>query len=79
MTMSEKISQIKMTIAEKGEVSARTMFESARSRRELVLTFLAMLELVKELAIRLTQSETFGEIMITKREGGEQGSESKLP
>ena len=68
MTMGEKISQIKMIIAEKGEVRARDMFESARSRRELVLTFLAMLELVKELAIRLTQSDTFGDIMITKRE-----------
>jgi segregation and condensation protein A len=68
MTMSEKISQIKTIIAEKGEVRARDMFESARSRRELVLTFLAMLELVKEMAIRLTQTDTFGEIMITRRE-----------
>ncbi|HVG18069.1 MAG TPA: segregation/condensation protein A [Blastocatellia bacterium] len=73
MTMGEKISQIKMIISEKGEVRARDMFERARSRRELVLTFLAMLELVKELTIRLTQSDTFGEIIITKREeeGGE--------
>lgn len=68
MTMGEKISQIKMIIAEKGEVRARDMFERAKSRRELVLTFLAMLELVKELTIRLTQSDTFGEIIITKRE-----------
>jgi segregation and condensation protein A len=70
MTMGEKISQIKMIIAEKGEVRARDMFERARTRRELVLTFLAMLELVKELTIRLTQSATFGEIIITKREEG---------
>jgi segregation and condensation protein A len=68
MTMGEKISQIKMIIAENGEVRAREMFERAGSRRELVLTFLAMLELVKELIIRLTQSDTFGEIIITKRE-----------
>ena len=68
MTMGEKISQIKTIIAEQGEVRAREMFERAGSRRELVLTFLAMLELVKELIIRLTQSDTFGEIIITKRE-----------
>jgi segregation and condensation protein A len=74
MTMGQKISQIKMMIAEKGEVRARDMFERARSRRELVLTFLAMLELVKELAIRLTQSDTFGEIIISKREGADQES-----
>jgi chromatin segregation and condensation protein Rec8/ScpA/Scc1 (kleisin family) len=50
------------------------MFEGARSRRELVLTFLAMLELVKELTIHLTQSDTFGEIIITRREEGGQDS-----
>jgi segregation and condensation protein A len=74
MTMSEKISQIKRMISEKGEVRAREMFEGARSRRELVLTFLAMLELVKELTIHLTQSDTFGEIIITRREEGGQDS-----
>jgi segregation and condensation protein A len=68
MTMAEKIAEIKVTIKEKGEVRAREMFERASSRRELVLVFLALLEMVKELAIRLTQSETFGEIVITSRE-----------
>jgi segregation and condensation protein A len=68
MTMAEKIAEIKLTIWEKGEIRAREMFERARSRRELVLVFLALLELVKELAIRLAQSETFGEIVITRRE-----------
>ena len=68
MTMAEKIAEIKLTLEEKGEVRAREMFERARSRRELVLVFLALLELVKELAIRLSQTETFGEIVITRRE-----------
>lgn len=68
MTMSEKIAEIKSTLREKGEIRAREMFERARSRRELVLVFLALLELVKELAIRLAQTETFGEIVITSRE-----------
>lgn len=68
MTMSEKIAEIRLTLEEKGEIRAREMFERAGSRRELVLVFLALLELVKELAIRLSQSETFGEIVITRRE-----------
>jgi segregation and condensation protein A len=68
MTMAEKIAEIKLTLEEKGELRARDMFERASSRRELVLVFLALLELVKELAIRLSQSETFGEIIITRRE-----------
>jgi segregation and condensation protein A len=68
MTMAEKILEIKAMIAEAGEVSARAVFERAQSRREAVLIFLAVLELVKEMAIRLVQEETFGEILLIKRE-----------
>ncbi|HVF92408.1 MAG TPA: segregation/condensation protein A [Blastocatellia bacterium] len=68
LTMAEKITEIKRLVSGGGTVSAREMFERARSRRELVLIFLAVLELVKELAIRLKQADTFGEILITKRE-----------
>ncbi|MCI0490417.1 MAG: segregation/condensation protein A [Blastocatellia bacterium] len=78
MTMAEKIGEIKAMVAEKGQVQARDLFERAGSRRELVLIFLAVLELVKELAIRLVQKKTFGEILLVMREGsrgaGEQGS-----
>ena len=68
MTMSEKIAEIKLALEQQTEISARDMFERARTRRELVLTFLAVLEMVKELIIRLNQSEMFGDIVITKRE-----------
>jgi segregation and condensation protein A len=74
MTMSQKIAEIKMTLVERGEIRAREMFERAETRREMVLVFLALLELVKELSIRLSQSETFGEIVITKREDEPQPS-----
>jgi segregation and condensation protein A len=68
MTMAEKIAEIKSMLNDSTNVSARTLFEKAGSRREMVLTFLAVLELVKELVIRLTQTETFGDIVIMKRE-----------
>jgi segregation and condensation protein A len=68
MTMAEKIAEIKLRLREQAEVSARVLFEHARSRREMVMIFLAVLELVKELYIRLVQSETFGDITIMKRE-----------
>ncbi|MEK6304658.1 MAG: segregation/condensation protein A [Acidobacteriota bacterium] len=67
MTMAEKVAEIKTLLAGGGEVTAREIFERAASRREMVLIFLAILELVKELAVRLTQSKTFGEIVLTKR------------
>jgi segregation and condensation protein A len=69
MTMAEKIAEIKSMLDNHIEVSARALFERAVSRREMVLIFLAVLELVKELVVRLTQSETFGDIVITKRDG----------
>lgn len=68
MTIAEKIAEIKTTLVEKGEIRAREIFDRARTRREMVLVFLALLELVKGLAIRLSQSQTFGEIVITNRD-----------
>ena len=68
MTISEKIAEIKLMLNDSAEVSTRALFERARSRREMVLIFLSVLELVKGLVIRLTQSETFGDIVIMKRD-----------
>jgi segregation and condensation protein A len=68
MTMAEKIAEIRLMLNDSDEISARTLFERAQSRREMVLIFLSILELVKELAIRLRQRKTFGDILIMKRE-----------
>jgi segregation and condensation protein A len=68
MTMAEKIAEIKLLLNSSDTVSARSLFERAGSRREMVLIFLAVLELVKGLQIRLRQSKIFGDITITKRE-----------
>ena len=68
MTMAEKVAEIRLLLAGGAEVRAREIFERAASRREMVLIFLAILELVKELSVRLKQSKTFGEIVLTKRE-----------
>ncbi|MBI3651432.1 MAG: segregation/condensation protein A [Acidobacteria bacterium] len=67
-TMAEKIVEIKTLLKQSKEVRARDVFERAHTRRECVVIFLAILELVKELAIRLQQSETFGDIVIVERE-----------
>ena len=68
MTIAEKIAEIKLMLKDSEEVSARSLFERAGSRREMVLIFLAILELVKELSIRLTQKKTFGDIVLVMRE-----------
>ena len=45
------------------------LFEQQRSRRAMICLFLAILEMVKQQAIRLTQKENFGEIHV-KRDVG---------
>jgi segregation and condensation protein A len=68
MTMSQKLTQIRHLISSRGELNVREVFELAGSRRELILTFLAFLELVKETEIILVQNRLFGEIIARKRE-----------
>ncbi|MEW6129892.1 MAG: segregation/condensation protein A [Acidobacteriota bacterium] len=68
ISMSEKISEIKTFLKKSSEVRVRQVFEQAKSKRECVIIFLAILELVKELQIRLRQSKTFGDIVIVERE-----------
>lgn len=71
MTMAEKIRQIMALLTDRDEFNVREVFEMAQSRRELVLTFLVLLELVKEQEIRLFQAELFGEIIARKRPAAE--------
>jgi segregation and condensation protein A len=71
MTIAEKIAEIKLGLTRHEELRARQLFESAGSRREMVLIFLALLELVKELVVRLRQAETFGDILIVRRPAGD--------
>jgi segregation and condensation protein A len=48
-----------------GDVEFASLFDERSSRRELVSTFLALLELVKIRAVRALQSERFGPILLT--------------
>ena len=45
------------------------LFEQQKSRRAMISLLLAILEMVKQQAIRLTQKESFGEILIQRDEG----------
>jgi segregation and condensation protein A len=67
ITVAEKLSQIHALLDERERINVRELFEMSRSKRELIITFLALLELVKEWKIYLTQSELFGDIFAAKR------------
>ncbi len=63
ISMAEMIERLRNMVMSSGELNLRVFFERARSRRELVLAFLSVLELVRTTEIRLFQRETFGEIL----------------
>jgi segregation and condensation protein A len=62
VTMAEMIDRLRNMVRSAGELNLLRFFEQAKSRRELVVAFLSVLELVRLSEISLRQRETFGEI-----------------
>src|SRR5580765_869294 len=62
ISMADMLGRLRNMVMSAGELNLRLFFERARSRRELVLAFLSVLELVRTTEIRLFQPQTFGEI-----------------
>jgi segregation and condensation protein A len=63
VTMAEMIERLRNMVRSAGEVNLLRFFGHARSRRELVVAFLSVLELVRLSEISLLQREVFGEIV----------------
>lgn len=63
ITMTEMLERLRNMIVSMGELNLRKFFEQARSRRELVLAFLSVLEIVRTTEIMLIQRRTFGDII----------------
>jgi segregation and condensation protein A len=63
ITMAEMLERLRNMVMSSGELNLRLFFERAKSRRELVLAFLSVLELVRTTEVKLFQRETFGDII----------------
>jgi segregation and condensation protein A len=63
ISMAEMLERLRNMVMSAGELNLRVFFERAKSRRELVLAFLSVLELVRTTEVRLFQPETFGDII----------------
>jgi segregation and condensation protein A len=64
-TVSEKIFWIKALLKEKKQVVFSGLFSETAGKAEIIVTFLALLELLKQNVLSVTQNEEFGEISIT--------------
>ena len=66
ITLADMINALKRRIFEMGEISLLKFFEEMHSRRELVTAFVAVLEIVRTESVKLTQTTTFGDVVLRK-------------
>ncbi|MBI4653333.1 segregation/condensation protein A [Candidatus Kuenenbacteria bacterium] len=65
-SLQEKIEHIKNLIFEKSKLSFNHLINSSKSKIEIIVSFLALLELIKQKHIIVIQEENFEEIIIQK-------------
>jgi segregation and condensation protein A len=65
-TVSEKIEHLLRALSERASLKFSDLFEGVTSRSEVVVTFLALLELIRLRQVTAVQREPFGEIEICR-------------
>jgi segregation and condensation protein A len=68
VSLTERINHIKRIIRRAGRISFKGLVEGRATRANVVVTFLALLELVKERRIVIEQASNFADIIIQKRD-----------
>jgi segregation and condensation protein A len=70
-TLEDKISELQKTLMERIEISFSDLKTSAKNKIEVIVSFLALLELVKQRIVTVEQSKLFEDIRISKLRGQE--------
>jgi len=73
--IEEKIERIQSRVRVAGRLSFETLLGECRSRLEMIVTFLALLELLKMNRLSVVQDANFGEIVLALPDEGDQPSE----
>jgi segregation and condensation protein A len=71
----DRIAQIVRALRDRGKTTFRSVLKGSRTRLEIVVSFLAMLELIKLRRVSADQSEIFGEIEISPGDAWETDQE----
>ncbi len=66
MSLSEMLSKLKQSLKMNKTFNVTEFFEQTHSKRELVLAFMAILEIVRTEAVKLLQESIFGEIILKR-------------
>jgi segregation and condensation protein A len=64
LTIQEKMAELSQLITERGEMVFEELFVGEPSRMTIVVTFLALLELIKSRIVRIYQAQPFGTIRL---------------
>jgi segregation and condensation protein A len=64
LSVADQIQVITALLARRGSFSFQRMLRKATSRSEVIVTFLAVLELIKRRRVRVEQEKLFGEILV---------------
>jgi segregation and condensation protein A len=67
VSIQEKIKEIADLLQEKIKINFKSIVKSAKSRLDIIVTFLALLELIRQKMVTVEQSKTFAEINILNK------------
>ena len=68
LSLKEKIAQVQELIVSKAQLSFHELLSEAEDRTEVIVTFLALLELIKQKVISVEQDDMFDDIAVKKLE-----------
>ena len=66
LTVKDRMNAILESLADKESVTFPSLFDTPRSRLVIIVTFLALLELIRIKLVRVFQGEAFGPILLTR-------------
>lgn len=75
LTIKDQMGMIERTLQHRPQISFKRMLADAQDRVEIIVTFLAVLELLRRRKIQVVQEQTFGDIVIIPSEEAEQSIE----
>ena len=78
-TIADKMIEIESAVARDGTVNFSHLVETCEVRLAVIVTFLALLELIKARRVSAWQNEMFGDILVTSYRTGESTEDQESP
>jgi segregation and condensation protein A len=69
VSLDDKLAEVRARLAARGRLAWAELFEGARTRLDVIVTFMAMLELARGGVVRLLQADNFAVIWLWSRAG----------